>query len=245
MKILWTVNLVPKDAAQGLGISSDVLGGWVETMASRLKKIEGVQLAVACKTDFTPKMHNASPTTGQLMRFPFLCFVFLSSIQSQLLQILRETVFHVVILVGEVLHKINHCDALLGGLLLGPAVDPVAGGLLAHNHYEQFWHSAEVHAIRIIEKTALTAYCGGRHIAPQLILRKTLGNNLLNLFPDVLWFVVVYIVRILHGRILRTAGRVAGIGSRLVLLLPKYAARLLVECFRYIFEGIDGLKQII
>ena len=51
MKILWTVNLVPKDAAQGLGISSDVLGGWVETMASRLKKIEGVQLAVACKTE--------------------------------------------------------------------------------------------------------------------------------------------------------------------------------------------------
>ena len=43
MKILWTVNLVPKDAAQGLGINSDVLGGWVETMASRLKKIDGVQ----------------------------------------------------------------------------------------------------------------------------------------------------------------------------------------------------------
>lgn len=51
MKILWTVNLVPKDAAQGLGISSDVLGGWVESMASRLKKIDGVQLAVACKTE--------------------------------------------------------------------------------------------------------------------------------------------------------------------------------------------------
>ena len=51
MKILWTVNLVPKDAAQGLGLSSDVLGGWVETMVSRLKKIDGVQLAVACKTE--------------------------------------------------------------------------------------------------------------------------------------------------------------------------------------------------
>lgn len=51
MKILWTVNLVPKDAAQGLGINSDVLGGWVESMASRLKKIDGVQLAVACKTE--------------------------------------------------------------------------------------------------------------------------------------------------------------------------------------------------
>ena len=51
MKILWTANLVPKDAAQGLGINSDVLGGWVESMASRLKKIDGVQLAVACKTE--------------------------------------------------------------------------------------------------------------------------------------------------------------------------------------------------
>lgn len=49
MKILWTVNLVPKDAAQGLGINSDVLGGWVESMASRLKKIDGVQLAVAVR----------------------------------------------------------------------------------------------------------------------------------------------------------------------------------------------------
>lgn len=51
MRILWTVNLIPRDAAQGLGISSDVLGGWVESMASRLKKIDGVQLAVACKTE--------------------------------------------------------------------------------------------------------------------------------------------------------------------------------------------------
>ena len=51
MRILWTANLVPKDAAQGLGINSDVLGGWVESMASRLKKIDSVQLAVACKTE--------------------------------------------------------------------------------------------------------------------------------------------------------------------------------------------------
>ena len=51
MKILWTVNLVPKDAANELGITSDVLGGWVESMASRLKKIENVELAIACKTE--------------------------------------------------------------------------------------------------------------------------------------------------------------------------------------------------
>lgn len=50
MRILWTVNLVPQDAANGLGISSDVLGGWVESMASRLKTKPDVQLAIACKT---------------------------------------------------------------------------------------------------------------------------------------------------------------------------------------------------
>ena len=51
MRILWTVNLIPRDAAQGLGVSSDVLGGWVESMASRLKKIDGVALAMVCKTE--------------------------------------------------------------------------------------------------------------------------------------------------------------------------------------------------
>lgn len=50
MRILWTVNLVPKDAAVGLRIASDVLGGWVESMASRLKTKPDVQLAIACKT---------------------------------------------------------------------------------------------------------------------------------------------------------------------------------------------------
>lgn len=51
MKTLWTVNLVPKDAADQLGITSDVLGGWVESMASRLKKAKDVELAIACKTE--------------------------------------------------------------------------------------------------------------------------------------------------------------------------------------------------
>ena len=51
MKILWTVNLIPRDVAAALSVKSDVLGGWVEAMAARLKRIEGVQLAVACKSD--------------------------------------------------------------------------------------------------------------------------------------------------------------------------------------------------
>ena len=51
MNILWTVNLIPRNAAAALSIESDVLGGWVEAMAARLKEIPGVKLAVACKSD--------------------------------------------------------------------------------------------------------------------------------------------------------------------------------------------------
>ena len=51
MTILWTVNLIPRDAAAALSIKSDVLGGWVEAMAARLKTIEGVRLVIACKSE--------------------------------------------------------------------------------------------------------------------------------------------------------------------------------------------------
>lgn len=51
MNILWTVNLIPKEASQALGIKSNVLGGWVESMASRLKQYPDVKLAISCKTD--------------------------------------------------------------------------------------------------------------------------------------------------------------------------------------------------
>ena len=51
MIILWTVNLIPRNAAAALGVKSDVLGGWVESMAAQMKRIEGVRLAIACKSD--------------------------------------------------------------------------------------------------------------------------------------------------------------------------------------------------
>ena len=53
MKILWTVNLIPSEASQKLNINSVVLGGWVESMAQRLKNYPEVKLAIACKTDKT------------------------------------------------------------------------------------------------------------------------------------------------------------------------------------------------
>ncbi|MBQ6018657.1 MAG: glycosyltransferase family 4 protein [Clostridia bacterium] len=51
MNILWTANLIPRGVAESLSVKSDVLGGWVEAMASRLKQIDGVHLTIACKSD--------------------------------------------------------------------------------------------------------------------------------------------------------------------------------------------------
>lgn len=51
MRVLWTVNLIPSPAAVQLGVKTEVLGGWVESMASELCKNKDIELAVACKCD--------------------------------------------------------------------------------------------------------------------------------------------------------------------------------------------------
>ena len=53
MRVLWTVNLIPAEMARELGLRSEVLGGWVESMAAQLRKEDTVELAIACKTDRT------------------------------------------------------------------------------------------------------------------------------------------------------------------------------------------------
>ncbi len=56
MRILWSTNLIPNQAAKKLNIHTEVLGGWVEAMTEQLRKNEDVRLAIACKceegTDF-------------------------------------------------------------------------------------------------------------------------------------------------------------------------------------------------
>lgn len=49
MRVLWTVNLIPANAAKELQIQSEVLGGWVESMAGQLREKEDIELAIACK----------------------------------------------------------------------------------------------------------------------------------------------------------------------------------------------------
>ncbi len=51
MKILWTVNLIPVNVASKIGVTSDVLGGWVESMVKELKQLSDIELAVACKCE--------------------------------------------------------------------------------------------------------------------------------------------------------------------------------------------------
>ena len=49
MKILWTVNLIPEEMSLYMGIKTEVLGGWVESMAAQLRTAEDIELAIACK----------------------------------------------------------------------------------------------------------------------------------------------------------------------------------------------------
>ena len=49
MRILWTVNLLPREAALAMGESAEVLGGWVEAMTKQLRERQDIQLAIACK----------------------------------------------------------------------------------------------------------------------------------------------------------------------------------------------------
>lgn len=48
-RILWTVNLIPSEAAEKLNINTVVLGGWVESMTRQLREYKDIQLAIACK----------------------------------------------------------------------------------------------------------------------------------------------------------------------------------------------------
>ena len=58
MRVLWTVNLVPEEAAKKMNINTVVLGGWVESMTRQLRNYEDVELAIACKTDLNRKFEE-------------------------------------------------------------------------------------------------------------------------------------------------------------------------------------------
>lgn len=49
MKVLWIVNLLPRDISEKLNIKSENLGGWIESMAGELKRVDNMELAIACK----------------------------------------------------------------------------------------------------------------------------------------------------------------------------------------------------
>ena len=51
MKVLWTANLIPANLSARLNLPSEVLGGWVESMAKQLSSRDGFELAIACKCE--------------------------------------------------------------------------------------------------------------------------------------------------------------------------------------------------
>lgn len=51
MKVLWTVNLIPGAVTAKLGKTSEVLGGWVESMAAQLCKNSEIELGIVCKCE--------------------------------------------------------------------------------------------------------------------------------------------------------------------------------------------------
>lgn len=51
MRVLWTVNLIPAAVSVKLGKSSEVLGGWVESMAEQLSKAPDIDLGIVCKCE--------------------------------------------------------------------------------------------------------------------------------------------------------------------------------------------------
>lgn len=64
MKVLWTANLIPANLSAKLNMTSEVLGGWVESMAGKLSSYKDIELAIACKCDenisFSEKLYGVS-----------------------------------------------------------------------------------------------------------------------------------------------------------------------------------------
>ncbi len=49
MRVLWIVNLIPANFSNKIGLTSEVLGGWVESMLSELVSADDIQIGVVCK----------------------------------------------------------------------------------------------------------------------------------------------------------------------------------------------------
>jgi len=99
MRILWSVNLIPAELAKVLDIRTEVLGGWVESMANQLREREDekIELAIACKTDAAKAFcevvngityyslgYSSKTTMGELER---RCHEIISEFKPELIQI--------------------------------------------------------------------------------------------------------------------------------------------------------------
>ena len=51
MRILWAANLIPANLSEKLNMKGEVLGGWVESMANRLREYDDIELGIACNSN--------------------------------------------------------------------------------------------------------------------------------------------------------------------------------------------------
>lgn len=51
MRVLWTVNIIPANISKKLHIQNEVFGGWIESMAFRLKLLSDIELVMACRSE--------------------------------------------------------------------------------------------------------------------------------------------------------------------------------------------------
>ena len=87
MRILWTVNIIPRDYARALGRQGGTGGGWIDAMLDQMRTKEDVQLYVACKND-VPKA--SAPCTQDGISYISLLYGQTQSLEEQCQAILQQ-----------------------------------------------------------------------------------------------------------------------------------------------------------
>ena len=134
MKVLWIVNLLPRDLCKKLNIASENLGGWVESMAGALKEYDEIQLAVACKCNSNISFHE-SINRSESYRVPYASSTELSDIVTTCKEIIDN--FHPDIIQIEGTEFLHAKAMLMAAKELGiPALVSLQGILYGYYPYQ-------------------------------------------------------------------------------------------------------------
>ncbi len=113
MKILWIVNLIPANLSSEIGVNTDVLGGWVESMAGELKKNPEIELSIACKCE-NGECFDETVNGVRYVSVAYTQSTPISDIENRIREIIKDVKPDLVHIEGtEFLHAlaaINVCD---------------------------------------------------------------------------------------------------------------------------------------